>query len=100
MISIMNTIRVSATKARNNFFSLLNQVALGTQIIIERDSKELAVLTPKEKGFDRKGLLKASIKLREVMSNYDPLDNPLRRKGAKNFLGQWDKGLKWRIKSS
>lgn len=96
----MNIIRVSATKARNNFFELLNQVALGAQIIIERDKKELAILSPKKKEFDRVGLLRASRKLREAMKDYNPEDNPFRRKGAKNFLGKWDKGLKWHIKSS
>ena len=96
----MNTIKVSATHARNNFFELLNQVSQGAQIIIERDNKELAILSPKKKGFDREGLLKASRKLKGVMKDYDPEDNPLRRKGASDFLGKWDRGLKWRIKSS
>ena len=36
----MNTIRISATAARNRFFDLLNQVAAGAQVIIEKDKKE------------------------------------------------------------
>ena len=38
------TIRMSATKARNNFFDLLNQVALGISVVIEKDKKVVAEL--------------------------------------------------------
>lgn len=62
----MSTIRVSATSARNNFFELLNKVALGTQIIIEKDKKEVAVISPTRKGTDLKGLIKASEKARGI----------------------------------
>lgn len=92
----MSTIRVSATAARNNFFELLNQVATGTQVIIERDSKEVAVISSTKKGTDLKGLLEASKRARGIFKNYDvEKDNPLRRKGAWPSLGKWDKGLKW-----
>ena len=87
----MNTIRVSATKARNNFFELLNQVAMGKSVIIERDSKEVAVLTPKETKTDWAALKKASKKIHGIWKDYDPEDNPLRRKGASDFLGKWDR---------
>lgn len=87
----MNTIKISATKARNNFFELLNQVALGKHVIIERDNKEVAMLSPKEKKTDLKALLKASKKVHGIWKDYDPEDNPLRRKGAADFLGKWDK---------
>lgn len=90
----MNTIRVSATKARNNFFDLLNQVTLGTQVIIEKDAKEVAVMVPKKTGLDWKSLLKAAKETHGILKDYDPNDNPLRRKSATNFLGKWDKGLK------
>ncbi len=92
----MNTIRVSATSARNNFFELLNKVALGTQVIIERDAKEVALLSPKRYKLDKAALLKASKKVRGIWKDYDPEDNPLRRKGAADFLGRWDKGLKFK----
>ncbi len=91
----MSTIRVSATKARNNFFELLNQVAMGMEVVIEKDKKEVALLSPKNKAFDREGLLKASRKIKGIWKDYDPEDNPLRRKGATDFLGRWDKGIKW-----
>ncbi len=92
----MSTIRVSATSARNNFFELLNQVALGTQVIIERDAKEVAMLSPKRYKLDKAALLKASKKVHGIWKDYDPEDNPLRRKGAADFLGRWDKGLKFK----
>lgn len=90
----MNTIRVSATKARNNFFTLLNQVALGAQVIVEKDNKEVAVISSRKRGTDLQGLIKASEAAWGILKDYDPKDNPLRRKGAKNFLGRIDKALK------
>lgn len=94
----MSTIRVSATSARNNFFELLNQVALGTQVIIERDAKEVAVLSPKKQKIDWKEFRKAAEKARGILkdTDFDPNNNPLRRPGATNFLGKWDKGLKFK----
>ena len=92
----MNTLRLSATSARNKFFELLGQVALGTQVIIEKDNKEVAVLSPKRTKTDWKGLLKASREARGIFKDYDPEDNPLRRKGASDFLGRWDKDLRKR----
>ncbi len=89
----MNTIRVSATHARNNFFELLDQVAAGRSLIIEKDKMAIAQLIPhvieKRKN---KGLLKALDKAAKGF-RYSTKDNPLRRSGAKNFLGNWDKDL-------
>lgn len=91
----MHTIRVSATSARNRFFELLNQVALGTQVIIEKDSKEVAILVPKKQKIDWKEFQKAAEAARGILKDYDPKrDNPFRRKGAWPTLGKWDKGLK------
>lgn len=90
----MNTIRVSATAARNKFFELLNQVALGTQVIIEKDKKEVAVLSPKKTKTDWEGLRKAAEATHGILKDYDPSDNPLRKKGAWKRLGKWDRGLK------
>lgn len=89
----MNTIRLSATSARNNFFELLNQVALGKQVIIERDNKEIAILSPKKTKTKWRSLLKATREARGIFKDYDPEDNPLRRKGSSDFLGRWDKYL-------
>lgn len=89
----MSTIKLSATKARNNFFELLNQVAMGRSVIIEKDNKEIAVLSPKKKHIDWEGLRKASKAThgiwKDVVSDLE--DNPLRRKGSADFLGKWDK---------
>lgn len=88
----VSTIRVSATSARNNFFELLNQVAAGTQVVIEKDKKEVALISPTEKGTDLKGLMEASKRARGIFKDYDvERDNPLRRKGAADFLGRWDR---------
>lgn len=86
----MNTIRLSATSARNNFFDLLNQVLLGKKFIIERDNKEVAIIMPRTYKTDWKGLLKASKAIKGILPHYQVDDNPLRRKGAKQFLGKWD----------
>lgn len=91
----MSTIRVSATSARNNFFELLNQVALGTQVIIERDSKEVAVLVPKKQKINWVEFKKAAKAARGILKDYDPKrDNPFYGKKAWSNLGKWDEGLK------
>lgn len=96
----MTTITVSATHARNKFFELLDQVSLGEmQIIIKKDRKEIAVISPKRPKLDWKGFLKASRAVKGILKDYDPNDNPLRRPGATNFLGRWDRGLKTNKKS-
>lgn len=88
----MSTIRVSATKARNNFFELLNQVSQGVEVIIEKDKKEVALITPKKKGTDIKALLKASKKVHGIFKDLSVEEvSPLRKKGAWKDFGKWDK---------
>lgn len=67
-------------------------------MIIEKDSKEVAVLAPKKKEIDWKEFKKAAEAARGILKDYDfdPEDNPLRRKGAADFLGKWDKGSKFK----
>ena len=91
----MHTIKVSATSARNKFFELLNQVAAGTQVIIERDAKEVAIMSPKKQTVDWVALKKASQAAHGILTDYDPKrDNPFYGKKAWPNLGKWDKGLK------
>lgn len=88
----MNTIKVSATAARNNFFGLLNQVASGTQVIIEKDKKEVAVLSHKQDPFDWEAFRKASKKVHGIFKDLSVEEiSPLRKKGAWKNFGQWDK---------
>ncbi len=71
---------------------------MGTQVIIEKDSKEVAVLSPKKQTVNWAALRKATKETHGILKDYDfdPEDNPLRRKGAADFLGKWDKGLKFK----
>lgn len=89
----MNTMRVSATAARNNFFELLSQVAGGMRVTVVRDAKEVAEIVPKITKTDWKGLTKAMKASAGILKDYDPKDNPLRRLGSASYLGKWDKGL-------
>ena len=90
----MTTIRLSATSARNKFFELLNQVALGTQVIIERDNKEVAVLSPKKTKTDWPEFLKAAKAAKGILKNYSIEEiSPLRKKRAWKRLGTWDQDL-------
>ena len=89
----MNTIRVSATHARNNFFELLEKVAMGSQVLVERNNKPIAAIVPQKSKVDWKGLKKAMNEAHGILKDYNPKDNPLRRPGAADFLGRWDKGL-------
>lgn len=95
----MSTIRVSATSARNNFFELLNQVAAGTEVIIEKDSREVALISPKKQTIDWAALKKATKATHGILKDYDPKrDNPFYGKKAWSNLGKWDKGLKFKKK--
>lgn len=95
----MNTIRVSATSARNNFFELLNKVASGVEVIIEKDSKEVALISPKKQTVDWAALKRASQATHGILKDYDPKrDNPFYGKKAWPNLGKWDKGLKFKKK--
>lgn len=90
----MNTIRVSATKARNSFFDLLNQVMLGTEVIVERDNKEVAVITPRKKKTNWAEFLKAAKAAKGILKDYS-VDEiaPARKKGAWKGFGEWDKDI-------
>lgn len=96
----MNTIRLSATAARNRFFQLLDQISQGTtEVIIERDKKEVAVLSPKKTQTDWEGLLKASKKVHGIFRGLSIEEiNPLSKKDAWKGFGEWDKGLEKRAK--
>lgn len=92
----MQTTTISATAARNKFFEILNAVAMGKQFIIKKDSKVVAVLSPKKQTVNWVALKKASKAVRGIWKDYDQEDNPLRRKNAWPTLGKWDKGLKFK----
>lgn len=90
----MNTITVSATKARNTFFSLLDQVAEGKEVIIKKDKKIVAVLSPQKEEFDWKAFRKAADATRGILKDYTIEEiAPTRKKGAWGNFGQWDKGI-------
>jgi prevent-host-death family protein len=91
---IMNTIRLSATSARNKFFELLNQVALGTEVIIEKDKKEVAVLAPKKIKTDWVAFRKAAKAANGILRDYSVEEiSPLRKKDAWKGFGEWDKDI-------
>ena len=90
----MNTIRISATKARNSFFDLLNQVMLGTEVIVERDNKEVAVITPKKTKTNWTEFWKAAKAAKGILKDYS-VDEiaPARKKEAWKGFGEWDKDI-------
>ena len=85
----MQTITWSATKARNEFFDLLNLVASGNSVFIKKDSVVVANVTPIIAVSRNKGLVKALEKASKGFT-YSVKDNPLRKKGSTDFLGKWD----------
>ena len=90
----MNTIRISATKARNSFFELLNQVMLGAEVIVKRDNKEVAVISPKKTNTDWKAFRKALKDAHGILKDYS-VDEiaPARKKEAWKKFGEWDKDI-------
>lgn len=88
----MNTITVSATAARNNFFTLIEKVINGTTVIIKKDNKEVAVLSLKNNTrLDE--LIKASNATHGLFKNDPGFQRPFEGKQASKFLGKWDKDL-------
>lgn len=84
-----NIIRVSATHARNNFFEILNQVAAGVSVAVEKDNKEVAVIVPSHEGeFDWLSFKRALIGTRGLLGV--SFTSPLRGKKA----GMWMKRVK------
>lgn len=81
---------MSATKVRNEFFDVLTWVSMGKTIMIEKDKKLIANITPISKTNRNKGLLKA-LDAASLDFVYNKSDNPLRKKGSNSFLGKWDK---------
>ena len=79
---------MSATKARNQFFDILTWVSMGKTVMIEKDNKLVANIVPITKVSRNKGLMKA-LKRASVGFVYDKNDDPLRRKGAADFLGKF-----------
>ncbi len=90
----MNTITVSATKARNNFFELLNQVAGGKEVVIEKDKKIVAVLKSQKQETDWKALRKTLDATRGILKDYSVEEiAPASLPGAWKDFGQWDKNI-------
>lgn len=82
----MQTQTISATKARQEFFDLLTQVAMGQSFIVEKDRKKVALVTPIKKGTDLIGLKRAMDALHGVAKDFDLNKSPLRNKKAKSWL--------------
>ena len=90
----MQTIKVSATKARNDFFNLFNLVLSGTEVLVEKDKKHTikmtSVVDEESWAKKRKRVLKV---LEEVRGSWKDVDfkSPLRGKWALRRFGNWDK---------
>ncbi len=65
---------------------------MGKSIIIERDSKEVAVISPKATDFDWKSFRKAAKAAHGIFKGLSIEEiSPLRAKGAWKGFGEWDK---------
>jgi prevent-host-death family protein len=90
----MNTIRVSATEARNDFFTLLNKVIFGdTRVVIEKAGADREVILTASEVIDKK----VEKRLKTLDASYgifkdSPVtgltDDRLRRRQAKKFLAK------------
>lgn len=87
----MNLQTLSATKARNNFFDILDQVLQGKSFVVERNEKPVAMISHVESGTDIKKLKKVLKFTKGIFSDDDYIDddNILRNKKANKFLGSW-----------
>jgi len=87
----VNTIRVSATHARNNFFELLEKVSMGTQVLVERNNKLVAVIVPRKSKVDWEGLKKVMDDAHGILKDFDLSKSPLRGKKSKAWLSRISK---------
>lgn len=90
----MQTIRVSATHARNNFFDLLNQVSLGVKVVVVKDAKEVAEIVSNKTKTDWKGLEKAMDAAAGILKDFDLSKSPLRDPKVTKSWGTWDQKSK------
>ncbi len=84
----MNTITISATAARNNFFEILNKVAQGTVVVVKKDNKEIAVINQRQSSTDWNQLRKATSRSKGILAGSGP--SALRTAQSHSFLGKWD----------
>jgi prevent-host-death family protein len=77
LIMVKDVIHISDAEAANDFASLLDRVSAGAEVIIERDSRPVAVMRPAEATRGR--LLSESIALAEAHAKelgYEPTMDP------------------------
>lgn len=90
----MKTITVSATKARNDFFSLLNALKLGSEFTIQKDNQSVGRLIPMASDIEnweirKKRVLKTLNETRGALRGVN-FKSPFRGKSANKWLGNWD----------
>jgi antitoxin (DNA-binding transcriptional repressor) of toxin-antitoxin stability system len=88
-LSNMAPIVISATKARNDIFNILDQVKLGREYVVRKDGEEVALISPKnKKGTDLKALKKAMDAVHGTWTekDYQEWKNSPARKSAKSVL--------------
>lgn len=93
----MQSITVSATKARNEFFDILSKVGAGASFVVEKDRKKVAEIIPVASDMEtweekKKRMIKV---LDEVSGSWKGIRfrSPLRGKKARAWLGRWDKDI-------
>ena len=82
----MNIITVSATKARNDFFKLLEEVKKGKEVIIKKDREIVATMIKIKDLKNNKGLVKALEEASAVLKFDKNYVSPL-RKSVPEFFG-------------
>lgn len=87
----MNTMQISATSARNQFFTLLDRVAAGSSFTVVKDRKAVAKVVPVvTKTLRNKGIVQALTQAAKGFT-YSRSDNPLRNLRALSFLRKLEK---------
>lgn len=87
----MNTISVSATYARNNFFELIEKIKNGLTVVISKDNEEVLTMIPRKFGNRLQALVSASKKVHGIIPDMKLEDSPLRQDWSWPNLGKWDK---------
>lgn len=90
----MQTMTISATKARNDFFNIFSAVYSGIEVFVEKDKKQMIKMIPVTipNSYDAKmdRLAKAMNKTHGILKKFDLDKSPFRGRKSIEWLGKWD----------
>lgn len=82
----MQTQIISATKARNDFFNILDWVSMGNKVLVKKDGGDAITMSSSKIGSNLAGLQKAMVACHGILKDFDLSQSPLRGAKAKKWM--------------